>query len=148
MSLKCHYVPSKPRRISLQRVFIAQNNSSTRQSTCHFQNILDNSKSMGFTYDFYANRWRMCSISYYFRNRHCEADVLEMSLCAEQTTSYFPGVQGTLVAWSVFLIATLILLNTIIHMKKLQHIRDIPSHCFSRHPRKLMKDAVFKEFCL
>ena len=23
---------------------------------------------MGFTYDFYANRWRMCSISYYFRN--------------------------------------------------------------------------------
>ena len=22
----------------------------------------------GFTYDFYANRWRMCSISYYFRN--------------------------------------------------------------------------------
>jgi hypothetical protein len=37
---------------------------------------------------------------------------LEMSLCAEQTMSYFPGVQGTLVAWSVFLIATLILLNT------------------------------------
>jgi uncharacterized ion transporter superfamily protein YfcC len=25
-------------------------------------------QSMGFTYDFYANRWRMCSISYYFRN--------------------------------------------------------------------------------
>ena len=25
-------------------------------------------KIMGFTYDFYANRWRMCSISYYFRN--------------------------------------------------------------------------------
>jgi hypothetical protein len=24
--------------------------------------------TMGFTYDFYANRWRMCSISYYFRN--------------------------------------------------------------------------------
>ena len=24
--------------------------------------------AMGFTYDFYANRWRMCSISYYFRN--------------------------------------------------------------------------------
>ena len=23
---------------------------------------------MGFTYDFNANRWRMCSISYYFRN--------------------------------------------------------------------------------
>ena len=23
---------------------------------------------MEFTYDFYANRWRMCSISYYFRN--------------------------------------------------------------------------------
>ena len=23
---------------------------------------------MGFAYDFYANRWRMCSISYYFRN--------------------------------------------------------------------------------
>jgi hypothetical protein len=23
---------------------------------------------MGFTYDFYANRWRTCSISYYFRN--------------------------------------------------------------------------------
>jgi hypothetical protein len=23
---------------------------------------------MGFTYDFYANRRRMCSISYYFRN--------------------------------------------------------------------------------
>ena len=23
---------------------------------------------MGFTFDFYANRWRMCSISYYFRN--------------------------------------------------------------------------------
>ena len=23
---------------------------------------------MGFTYDVYANRWRMCSISYYFRN--------------------------------------------------------------------------------
>jgi hypothetical protein len=23
---------------------------------------------MGFTYDFYANRWRMCSISHYFRN--------------------------------------------------------------------------------
>ena len=37
---------------------------------------------------------------------------LEMSLCAEQTTSYFPGVHGPLVAWSVFLIATLILLNT------------------------------------
>ena len=37
---------------------------------------------------------------------------LEMSLCAEQTTSYFPGVHGLLVAWSVFLIATLILLNT------------------------------------
>jgi len=30
-----------------------------------------------------------------------------MSLCAEQTTSYFPGVHGPLVAWSVFLIATL-----------------------------------------
>jgi hypothetical protein len=44
---------------------------------------------MGFTYDFHANRWRTCSF-----------------------TSYFPGVQGTLVAWSVFLIATLILLNT------------------------------------
>jgi hypothetical protein len=26
-----------------------------------------------------------------------------MSLCAEQTTSYFPGVQGTLVAWSVLI---------------------------------------------
>ena len=26
------------------------------------------SSTMGFTYDFYANRWRMCSISYYFRN--------------------------------------------------------------------------------
>jgi hypothetical protein len=25
-------------------------------------------KRMGFTYDFYANRWRMCSIGYYFRN--------------------------------------------------------------------------------
>ena len=39
---------------------------------------------------------------------------LEMSLCAEQTTLYFPGpgVHGPLVAWSVFLIATLILLNT------------------------------------
>ena len=24
--------------------------------------------TMGFTYDFYANRWRVCSISYYFRN--------------------------------------------------------------------------------
>jgi hypothetical protein len=23
---------------------------------------------MGFTYDFYAYRWHMCSISYYFRN--------------------------------------------------------------------------------
>ena len=23
---------------------------------------------MGFTYDFYANRWRMCSINYSFRN--------------------------------------------------------------------------------
>ena len=41
-----------------------------------------------------------------------EADVLDMSLCAEQTTSYFHGVHGPLVAWSVFLIATLILLNT------------------------------------
>jgi hypothetical protein len=34
--------------------------------------IISNSKSiehlMGFTYDCYANRWRMCSISYYFRN--------------------------------------------------------------------------------
>ena len=26
------------------------------------------SKQWGFTYDFYANRWRMYSISYYFRN--------------------------------------------------------------------------------
>jgi hypothetical protein len=24
--------------------------------------------TMGFTYDFYANRWSVCSISYYFRN--------------------------------------------------------------------------------
>ena len=31
-------------------------------------------------------------------------DVLEM-LCAGQTTSYFPGVQGPLVAWSVLLAA-------------------------------------------
>ena len=27
-----------------------------------------NKQTMGFTYDIYANRWRMCSISYYFRN--------------------------------------------------------------------------------
>ena len=32
--------------------------------------LKNNEKSCewGFTYDFYANRWRMCSISYYFRN--------------------------------------------------------------------------------
>ena len=31
-------------------------------------------------------------------------------------------------------------------MKKLQHIRDIPGHCFSRHPRELMKDAVYERY--
>jgi hypothetical protein len=31
-------------------------------------------------------------------------------------------------------------------MKKLQHIRDIPGHCFSRHPRELMKDAVYEKY--
>ena len=30
--------------------------------------IIMTSPVMGFTYDFYTNRWRMCSISYYFRN--------------------------------------------------------------------------------
>ena len=40
---------------------------------------------------------------------HSEADVLEISLCAEQTTSYLPGVHGPLVARSVL---KLPLLNT------------------------------------
>jgi hypothetical protein len=31
-------------------------------------------------------------------------------------------------------------------MKKLQHIRDIPGHCFSRHPRELTKDAVYERY--
>ena len=38
---------------------------STIDGCRHFDSI---SIPMGFTYDFYANRWRMCSISYYFRN--------------------------------------------------------------------------------
>jgi hypothetical protein len=29
--------------------------------------IIMTSPVMGFTYDFYTNRWRMCSISYYFQ---------------------------------------------------------------------------------
>ena len=35
-------------------------------------------------------------------------------------------------------------IHTTMPMKKLQHIRDIPGHFFSRHPRELMKDARTK----
>ena len=31
-------------------------------------------------------------------------------------------------------------------MKKFQHIRDIPGHCFSRHPLDLMKDTVSERY--
>ena len=37
-------------------------------------------------------------------------------------------------------------IHTTMAMKKLQHIRDIPGHCFSRHPRELMKDAVYERY--
>ena len=39
-------------------------------SSCRSQYIVQYEiiLAMGFTYDFYPNRWRMCSISYYFRN--------------------------------------------------------------------------------
>ena len=37
-------------------------------------------------------------------------------------------------------------IHTTMPMKKLQHIRDIPGYCFSRHPRELMKDAVYERY--
>jgi hypothetical protein len=37
-------------------------------------------------------------------------------------------------------------IHTTMPMKKLQHIRDIPGHCFSRHPRELMKDAMYERY--
>ena len=37
-------------------------------------------------------------------------------------------------------------IHTTMAMKKLQHIRDIPGHCFSRHPLELMKDAVYERY--
>jgi hypothetical protein len=36
--------------------------------------------------------------------------------------------------------------GTFSYVKKFQHIRDIPGHCFSRHPRELMKDAVYERY--
>ena len=37
-------------------------------------------------------------------------------------------------------------IHTTMAMKKLQHIRDIPGHCFSRHPLDLMKDTVYERY--
>ena len=39
-----------------------------RGSYAHIVTVARKFSWIGFTYDFYANRWRMCSISYYFRN--------------------------------------------------------------------------------